>query len=402
MRRRRVKITGIGPVTPAGIGREAFWRGIQEPISRVREYHGLGESDGPFVATFIDDFSLKNYLEDPGTMLGEARHTQFALAATALALRDADIGIPDLEKLSVAVMIGSSVMDFGGVGRTIDSIRKRGAVGAMRRTVYTSNTASISGAIVKRFGIRGKAMTFQTSCCAGLDAIGFSYRSVANGEVDVAICGGTEAPLYRTPLLELRASDLTPNTIERADKLCRPFDMWRTTGVVGEGAAVLVLEPESSPRPALAWFDGYGFATDTDNKPLSGLRVAAESAIVDAGLRKDEVQSLNAWGPGHRMVDAAESAEMVQLFGLSLASIAAVSIKGGVGSPLGAAGAMQAVSAALALSEQCIPPTVNWDTPDPACPLSISNQSRYMYFENMLINSHGLSGANACALFRRS
>ena len=255
--------------------------------------------------------------------------------------------------------------------------------------------------MIEAFGLNGCSVALQTSCCAGLDSIGYAARAVAQGEYDVAICGGTEAPLYRTPLMELRAANLTPINDESSDKLCRPFDLWRTTGVVGEGAAVMILEPESSPRPALAWLDGYCPVSDDPSRLLSGLTEAALTALANAGMRVDEVESLNLWGPGHREIDAAEVVAMQRVFGDSLPLIPALSIKGAVGSALGAAGAIQAITAALSLCEGVLPPTVNWEHPDPVCRLALSATARYLPVENALINAHGMSVANSCVVLRR-
>lgn len=401
MKRRRVKITGIGPVTPAGVGRESFWKGIQEPVSRVRPYHGLGEEFGPFVATYLDDFDLRQYLKAPGPLLGAARHTQFALAGSVLALNDAGISQGQLQATRSAVIVGASIMDFGGICRTFDSVAKRGARGAQARVVYTANLASIGGAMIQAHRMEAQSMTLQSSCCAGLDALGFGARLIAEGQVDLAICGGTEAPLHRHPMLELRGAGLTPSTLDQAERQCRPFDLWRTTGVVGEGACMFVLESEASPRSAYGWIRGYGFASDETEEVCGGLAVAVRLALAEARIRPAEVQSLNAWGPGHREIDAAEVLALERVFGEELQHIPATSIKGSIGSPLGAAPAIQAGAAMLAQWHGVLPPTVNWQYPDPACRLHLSNQPRPMSHETTLISAHGLAGVNTAMVISR-
>ncbi len=398
MRRRRVKITGVGPVTPAGIGREAFWKGILEPVSRVRRFTDLGEEYGPFVATVVDGFDLMDYFEHPGRLIGAARHTQFALAGASLALADAGIHLDELKRMTTLVGIGVSLLDFGWVNRSSEGIHKRGLKGALRRIVYEANPATIGGAIIERFQIRGKSMVFQSSCCGGLDAVGQMADAIATGEADLAICGGTEAPLHRTPMLELRAAGLTPSNPERPSAQCRPFDLWRTTGVVGEGAAIFILEAESSPRPALAWIDGYGYYSDENGVLFSGLAEAVMTALAEAGLQREQIDSIDAWGPGHREIDAAEFRALSRVFGAKLSNLATFSIKGAIGNPLGAAGAIQIAAGVLAIQERCLPPTVNWEYADPACPLSLSNQPRHLITQRMLVNAHGLSGSNSALI----
>ena len=396
-----MKITGVGPVTPAGIGREAFWRGIQEPVSRARRFTDLGEEFGPFVATCVDGFDLKDYIPKAGRLIGSARHTQFALAAVVLALADAGISESELSDREVAVVMGSSLIDFGWINRSVDSIHARGSRGALRRVIYEASPAAISGAIVSHFGLRGKAMVYQSSCCAGLDAVGAAAQMIGRGEADIAICGGAEAPMHRTPLLELRAAGLTPSNPEKPHLQGKPFDLWRTTGVVGEGASVMILEPETSPRRALAWIDGHAFASDVDDRVFSGLTSAILSAMAEAGMRAEEIDSINAWGPGHLKIDAAEVRALEGVFSRKqLREIAAFSIKGAIGNPLGAAGAIQSLLGALSLHEGCLPPTVNWEHPDPECALCLSGTARLIRPHSMLVNAHGVSGANTALILK--
>lgn len=226
---------------------------------------------------------------------------------------------------------------------------------------------------------------------------------IARGEAELAICGGTEAPLFFHPMLELKMVELAPGNPDQPEKQCRPFDLWRTTGVIGEGACVLILEPESSPRPARAWIEGYSFVTDTlGGEAGNGLYEAMQIALANAAIHPREVDCVNAWGPGHRVIDQAEARAVARLFGEHAREIATVSIKGAIGNPLGAAGAIQTACAALALQHGVIPPTVNWEHPDPACPLNLSSRARITAHRTTVVNSHGLSGTNACLVVKRT
>ena len=400
MNKRRVKITGLGPVTPAGIGRDEFWTGILEPVSRVRPYGKLGAEYGPLVAAHLDPFEVGRYVDHTMLPKGAARHTHFALAGTMLALRDAGLPPESLREMICAIVIGATTMDFGGIMATVDAVQKHGARGARPRTMYTTNTASISGAVNEVLGLSARIMAVQSSCCSGLDAIGLAAKLVAEGEVDLAICGGTEAPLHRFPLLELRAAGLTPPTTEMPDRLDRPFDLWRTTGVVSEGASILVLEPESSPRRGYSYLSGYAYATDADFV-CSGVAQAIRLALGEARVRPGDIEVINAWGPGHKLIDAGEARAMGEVFGTTLAEIPVVSIKGSIGNPLGAAAAIQVVTAALGQRYGLIPPTVNWEYPDPACPLNLSNRARAVEHACTLVNGHGLAGVNSSVVLER-
>ncbi len=402
MKRRRVKITGIGPVTSAGIGKEAFWRGILEPVSRVRPYTKFGDDFGPFVAACVADAELERQV-DVASLLPKrsARHTWFALAAALLALEDAGIARDGLGGTSVAIVIGSSLLDFGGIGAGIDSVTRHGSRGALARLLLTTTLTTIPDVINRALGITARTMVLQSSCCAGMDAIGFASRLVANGEVDLALCGGTEAPLHRFPMLELRAAGLTPPNTELPERQGRPFDLWRNTGVISEGACLFVIEPEASARRGYSYLSGYAFANDAANDLCGGMATAGRLAIADAGRRPAEIEAINAWGPGHRLIDLAETRALQAIFQSSLQEIPVVSIKGAIGNALGASPAIQVATAALAQQTGVIPPTVNWDYPDPACPLKLSNRCQRIPHRTTLIDSHGVGNVNASLVLDR-
>jgi 3-oxoacyl-(acyl-carrier-protein) synthase len=292
-------------------------------------------------------------------------------------------------------------MDFGTINRSVELILRRGPICGIPTSVTAGSVSAIGAAIVSDLRIAAKSMTFQSACCSGLDAIGHAAMQVAAGEVDVAICGGTEAPLYFHPMLEFRMAGLAPASADEPFSQCRPFDLWRTTGVIGEGACMLVIEPMSSPRPAYGVIRGYSYATDSDGQLCSGLLSAIRGAIANACLSIADIGAISAWGPGHREVDRAEAHVLATCFGEYLGRIPAASIKGAIGNPLAAAGAIQVGCAALGLSAGVIPPTVNWQRPDPDCPLCLGASARRVTHENVLVNSHGLSGTNACLVITR-
>ena len=401
MKRRRVKITGIGPVTPAGIGIKMFETQILEPISRIRPFTALDPSLGEFVAAYIENFEVEDYIQSPTLPKGSARHTLFAVAGSALALKDAGISKEDLTGSNCVVVVGACVMDFDGIGRTIESVVTKGVRGALGRTVYSTNGACIAASVAQTLGIDARTISVQSACCTGVDAIGYAARLVASGEAEIAICGGTDAPLYRCPLVELRSIGMTPSTTQEVGRINRPFDLWRTTGVVSEGACIFVVEPEDSTRAGYTFVDGYAYANDFGEDLCGGMAVAMKHALADAGVRPEQVELINAWGPGHKLIDKGEARALDKVFGNRLRHIPAVSIKGAVGNALGAAGAMQVAAAALGLRSGLVPPTGNWEYPDPSCPLNLKRSSRSVSHSNVLVNAHGLSGVNASLVLTR-
>jgi 3-oxoacyl-(acyl-carrier-protein) synthase len=399
MNKRRVKITGIGFVTPAGIGKEDFRRGILECVSRVVPVKRFEDDSGPFVASEVRGFKLGNFVSDPGSKR-LPRHTQFALAATVLALADSGVPLSQMRDYSPLIVIGTSLMDSDIINRTIEAVARKGPRFGLTRVIYQGPVSSIAGAVIELLG-SGRALSLQSACCAGTDAIGHAAMMVANGESDFAICGGTEAPIYFHPMLELRMAGLSPNTTERPEQLARPFDLWRTTGVIGEGACIMTLEPESSRRPGYAWLSGYAFASDLGPNPGEGLQEAIRLCLGNGALRACDVEHISAWGPGHRVIDAVEAKVLQNVFGEGLKRIPVTSIKGAIGNPFGAAGAIQAGCAALGMKEGFIPPTVNWLNPDPSCPLNLSASPRFLSMSSALIDAHGLSGTNSSLLLQQ-
>jgi 3-oxoacyl-(acyl-carrier-protein) synthase len=329
------------------------------------------------------------------------RHTQLALAAASLAAEDAGITLTGLREAGALVMIGATLMDFGVINKGVELILRKGPNNALPTSVASALVSAIGASVGELIGGTTRTMSLQSACCSGLDAIGRAAEMISVGEADIAVCGGSEAPLYFHPMLELKLAGLAPGNPECAERQCRPFDAWRTTGVIGEGACVLILEAEASSRRSYANISGYGYASDRPGFACDGLFEAMRLALANAGLKPSEIECVNAWGPGHKVLDAAESMILGDFFGPSLASVPVVSLKGSIGNPLGAAGAIQVGCAALGLERGAIAPTVNWTHPDPSCPLELSSKPRFIVHNSVLVNAHGLSGTNACLVLTR-
>ncbi|WP_415908589.1 beta-ketoacyl-[acyl-carrier-protein] synthase family protein [Oleiharenicola sp. Vm1] len=396
-----MKITGLGPVTPAGIGREAFARGINESISRVRVVERLLDQ-GQFIAAEVPDFRLSDWITVDGSMKRLARHTQFALAGTALALADAGLAASDLAGCNPAIVNGSTLMDLESIYRTMVNTATKGPRYAVPTAVVDSQQIAVPARIAEWLDTPARVISLQTACCSGLDAIGHAAELIATGQTDIALCSGTECPVLYHPMLELGMTRLSPQNSNAPASMGRPFDLWRSTGVIGEGAAVLLLESECSPRPAYAWVCGYAYCCDAAGVSGNGMTEAMRMALANARRNAADVDFINAWGPGHETVDRVEAQCLREIFGDRLSEIATVSLKGAIGNPLGAAGAIQAASVCLSFRSGIVPPTVNWETPDPDCPLNLSNRARDIQPRVALINAHGLGGSNASLVLAAS
>jgi 3-oxoacyl-[acyl-carrier-protein] synthase II len=399
--RRRVKITGIGPVTPAGIGRENFFAGINEPVSRAREITRFDPRSGTFIGAEIVDFKLSDWISDNRNAKRIPRQTQFAIAGVALALADAGLSTDDLQGTNPVVVNGSALQDPEITHRTYSGVALKGPRHAVPAAIYEAGPASITNAITMFLNTKCRTIALHSACCAGLDSIGHGADMIASGQAEIAICCGTEAPLFNQPMLELTSAKLSPRNARKPTEMCRPFDLWRNTGVIGEGACVIILEAEDSPRSAYAWVGGYAYGNDEPGNSANGLSSAMRMALANAQCSPLSVDFISAWGPGHREIDAEEADCLCRLFGERIRSIPAASLKGSIGNPLAAAGSIQVASAALSLRTGTIPPTVNWETPDPECPLNLSARARDIGCSVVLVNSHGLCGMNSSMVLRR-
>ena len=393
--RRRVKITGLGPVTPAGIGREGFFNGINEPLSRTREITRFDPRGGSFVAAEIADFHIGEWISYAGSQKRLPRQTQFAIVGAMLALADAGISMDELAGSDPVVVNGSSLPDPDLTYRMVAGVVAKGPRHALPGALYEAAPSATASAIARVLNTRCRTIALQSACCSGLDAIGHGAEMIASGQAQIAFCSGTEAPIFNQPMLELGLAKLSPRNSRKPSEMGRPFDLWRNTGVIGEGACVVILECEESPRPGYAWVAGYAYGNDAAGSAGNGLTATMKMALANARCRVSSVDLINAWGPGHKEIDAVEAQCLAEFFGARLGSIPAVSIKGAIGNPLGAAGSIQVASAALSLQTGRVPPTVNWQTPDPDCPLNLSARSRDVGCTVALVNAHGLCGTNA-------
>jgi len=399
--RRRVKITGLGPVTPAGIGRENFYAGINEPQSRVSEVTRFDKKGGPFVAAQVLDFNLEDWTHDAGNPKRIPRQTQFALAGCLLALADAGISVESMHDTDPVVVNGSAFPDPDLTYRTVAGVVTKGPRFAVPAAIVDAGPSAITAAIAKLLKTKCRTTALQSACCAGMDAIGHGAQMIASGQADIAICCGTDAPVFHQPMVEFGMVKLSPRNARSPHEMGRPFDLWRNSGVLGEGACVVILEAEESPRPAYAWIEGYAYCNDEAGRSGNGLAATMRMALANARCQPSSIDLINAWGPGHTEIDAVEADCLCRFFGDRAKTIPAVSLKGAIGNPLAAAGSIQIASTALSLKTGRVPPTVNWETPDPECPLNLSGRSRDVGCSVALVNAHGLGGTNASMVLTR-
>jgi 3-oxoacyl-(acyl-carrier-protein) synthase len=299
-----------------------------------------------------------------------------------LALRDVGLALADVRRRKPLVVLASSAAERGRIGKMSD-----GSAGAGRAQTAVSRWVGAEAS--------SSDAPFFTS---GLAAVGYAAEQVACGAADLAICGGVDDPFQPRILEEMRSMGLSAGHADDPQLHCRPFDLWRSTGLAGEGGCVFVLEPETSSRPGLARVAGAGFAVENVNMPWSRFGDAVRLALGNARLRPGEIDCIHAEGTGQKGLDRAEANALRTVFGSQLDALPVSAIQGAVGNALGGAGAIQLGCAALSLKHSLIASTVNWRHPDPFCPLKLCATTRQLGSRAALLSSRDPRGAVACLI----
>jgi 3-oxoacyl-[acyl-carrier-protein] synthase II len=329
-----------------------------------------------------------------------ARHTQLAYAATMLALRDAGLDPDRLELPSpTPVVIGISTSAIDVIESVYFSMRDHGP----NRAPTTSSAASIPQAaastIADRIGTSARAATVSSACPSGLDAVSDAFAMIRSGEAEVAIAGGADAPITPLTMASFISSGLSSTRNGEPEKASRPFDLDRDSGVISEGAGVFVLEnlerAQARAAPIYLEIRGFGKQRDLDSTaPGSGLEQSMKLALANAAKSAADIDYISAYGPSHPILDAVEVEVIKNVFGSRAYSVPVSSIKAVTGNPLAAGGPFQIIACALAFRDQIIPPTANYEVPDPQCDLDfVPNRPRQALVNCALINVRGIGGS---------
>ena len=405
---RRVVVTGIGPVTPVGIGLQPFWDALTSGRSGVGEVTQFDASEFPVrIAGEVKDFDPADWMERKAARRTD-RVVHLGVAAAKLAWKDA--GEPQVAPERAAVVMSTGV---GGLRYMEDQVRilaDRGPGRVSAFTVPAMMPNAASGTIAMELGFTGPNACVTTACAAGAHGIGEAYRYIKHGMSDLAMAGGTEAgitPLALAAFAQMQALSRNPEP-ERAS---RPFDADRDGFVISEAACVLILEDEERARARgatiYAEVAGYGTSADafhiTQPEPDgSGAVLAMQMALADAGEDAEAVGYVNAHGTSTPLNDAAETRAIKKALGDHAHRVAISSTKSMTGHMVGAAGAAEAAVAALAVNQGVIPPTINYETPDPQCDLDyVPNEARKADVGLALSNAFGFGGQNAVLAIRK-
>lgn len=408
---RRVVVTGVGLISPVGIGTDATWQALLETTNGIAPITLFDTTD--FTCTMAGE--VKNF--DPLDYVGKkdlkkmGRFIFFAIAASEFATRGANLEVDRSFSERVGVYIGSGIGGFDVIEREHKNLLKGGPRRISPFFIPSSIVNLASGQVSIRIGARGPNSATATACTTGAHAVGDSYKIIERGDADVMVCGGAEASI--TPLgiggfASMRA--LSTRNAE-PEKACRPWDQDRDGFIVGEGAGVLVLEELEFAlkrgAPIMAEIVGYGMSGDafhitSPSEDGDGANRVMTNAIRDAGISPDQIDYINAHGTSTPLGDRIETRAIRKTFGDHAENVAVSSTKSMTGHLLGGAGGLEAGIVVLSIVNQIAPPTANLTNPDPECDLDyVPLKARPMKIDYALSNSFGFGGTNGALIFKR-
>ena len=399
---RRVVITGIGLVTPLGIGTEATWSSVREGVPGVRAVSRFDPSDlRTRIAGEVDGFDPTLYME-PKDAKRNDRFIQFSIAAAALALRDAGLEITEELSPRAGTFIGSGIGGMQTFYETVLTMENRGPSRVSPFFIPNIVTNMASGYVSIHFNARGPNCSSTTACSASGHALALSAEFVRDSKADVMITGGAEAPLIPLTFAAFNSMRALSTRNEEPATASRPFEVGRDGFILSEGAGVLVLEELdfAKKRGAKIYAEvlGSGMSADAYHitaPSLDGPVSCMTAALSDSGLDPGDVDYINAHGTSTRLNDANETNAIKTVFGDHARKIPVSSTKSMTGHMLGAAGGVEAAVCALAIRDGVIPPTINLFEADPECDLDyVPHAARDGNIKVALSNSYGFGGTN--------
>ncbi|WCN39058.1 beta-ketoacyl-ACP synthase II [Aneurinibacillus uraniidurans] len=407
----RVVVTGVGAVTPVGNDAKTFWESLLAGKSGVGLITAFDTTEYPAkIAAEVKDFNPEEYIERKDVKRTD-RFVQFAVAAAKMAVADAGLDISEENAERVGVYIGSGI---GGLGTMEDQIKTLMEKGPRRISPFfvpmmIANMASGQASIA--LGAKGPNSAAITACASATHSIGDAFKIIQRGQADAMITGGAEASIRPVAVAGFSNAKALSTRNDEPTRASRPFDLDRDGFVMGEGSGVIVLESleHAKKRGAtiLAEVVGYGMSADAYHvtQPAPGGEGAARAmnmAIADANLKPEEISYINAHGTSTEYNDKFETMAIKKSLGDHAYKVAISSTKSMTGHLLGAAGGIEAVVSVLALRDQIVPPTINYETPDPECDLDyVPNEARKMDVNVVMSNSLGFGGHNATLVFKK-
>ncbi|MDU2065622.1 MAG: beta-ketoacyl-ACP synthase II [Sporomusaceae bacterium] len=409
--KRRVVVTGLGAITPIGIGKDAYWESLMAGKSGITKITRFDASEyATQIAGEVKGFDPTNYIEKKEAKRMD-RCTQFAIAAAKMALEDAAIDLETEDRSRIGTLVGTGI---GGIETLHDQYKTLFDKGPNRISPFfvPMMIANMpSGQISINFGLQGPCLCVVTACATGTNSIGDAFRMIERGDADVMIAGGTEAAISQAAMAGFCSMKAMSTQNDEPEKASKPFNMGRDGFVMGEGAGIVILESleHAKARNARIYAEMAGYGTNADAYHITavapgGTQAAKcmEMAIKDAGLEATDVDYINAHGTSTPLNDQNETLAIKVLFGDYAKKVAVSSTKSMTGHLLGAAGGIEFIACVLAIQNGMIPPTINYTQPDPELDLDyVPNEARKQDVNVAISNSFGFGGHNATVLAKK-
>jgi 3-oxoacyl-[acyl-carrier-protein] synthase II len=400
--KRRVVITGLGVVSSIGIGWKEFWQSLVDGKSGISPVSSFDTSDYfTHNAGEVKKFRPEEFMS--GKRMRElSRASQFAVAASKLAAEDAGLDADNLSALNAGTCIGTTMGSVQTVERINEIVVARKGVNVPDELICQVPTHSTPAAVSALFSLGGPSLMFSTACSAGNYAIGYGFDLIRTGKADLIFAGGAE------PLSKVAFTGFNQFKAVAPEK-CRPFDLNRKGMIVAEGAGILTLESLESAlernAPVYAEVLGYGLSCDAYHMTTStvqGIAQCMKKAMREAGVTAEDIDYISAHGTGTLTNDKNECAAIKEIFGRRYREIPVSSIKSMLGHTMGAASALEAIACSLVVKNDVIPPTINYETPDPECDIDcVPQKARRQDVNIVLNNSYAFGGNNASIVLRK-
>lgn len=408
---RRVVITGLGVVSPVGIGKEEFWNHLLAGKPGVGPITQFDTTGFPVkIAGEVKEFD-DSLAGDRKAVRHMDRYTRFAVAAAKIAVADARLDMEKEDPDMAGTLIGTGIGGIHVMEDTILQIDKRGPVKASPFAIPMMIANMASGQVSIALGLRGPVLTDVTACASGTNAIGLAARLIKYGDADIMVAGGAEAAVAKTPMAGFAAMKALSSRDCPPEEASCPFAAQRDGFVLGEGSGVFVLEEleHARKRGAYIYAELAGYGSNGDAYHITAPRpggelayLCMEKALKDAGIRPEEVDYINAHGTSTHLNDLNETSAIKALLGKHAYEIPVNSTKSMTGHLLGAAGAIEAVACALSIQNNKVHPTINLKEKDPDCDLDyVTEGARDVKIDVAMSNSFGFGGHNAVIVMRR-
>jgi 3-oxoacyl-[acyl-carrier-protein] synthase II len=408
---KRVVVTGVGMITPLGIGVQESWNGLLAGRSGIRKITHFDASNFPTqIAGEVEGFNAEDYIE-PKEIKKMDRFIHLAVAAASMSLADSGLKITEENAERVGVTVGSGMGGLHAIEHYHSVLLEKGPKRITPFFIPMLIVNLAAGQVSIRAGAKGPNSAVATACATGSHSIGDAFKIIQRGDADAMIAGGTESVITPLGIGGFNAMKALSTRNDEPEKASRPFDINRDGFIMGEGAGIVILESleNAMDRGAKIYAEliGYGMTADAYHitSPSPGGEGAArcmKMALKDGGINPLDVNYINAHGTSTKYGDELETHAVKTVFGEHAYKIAVSSTKSMTGHLLGAAGGVEAVITVLSVHNNIVPPTINLDNPDPECDLDyVPHKSREITVEYGLTNSFGFGGTNACLLFKK-